>query len=323
MSTKPAQPLTSKTFSELGVTKKTVVSIPPQTTIENALKTMVRDSAFKTNNKLKPKKATNNVLTLPITSRAFPNKYVYILSTLDILLYVVSRQKAGGSLDLTATVESAMTMDAEQESYRVFERDYRDTIESTMLQFTQGLHRALITDALKTQPPIVLTQTDILSYIHKNICFKQKDKSILSLPCFGKTLAELGFVTNSVKGIREDESALDGFRKMAKGKVLAVPVLDKAGILVGTLSAEDLRGLSGETIGFVGETVVEFLNKMKTKSEQTVSLTPSDTLMDAINVLVEKDVHRLWIVDSMLRPIGVCSQSDVIAAILGVAVAKV
>ncbi|KAI9334156.1 hypothetical protein BDR26DRAFT_867455 [Obelidium mucronatum] len=269
--------------------------------------------------------ATHNVLTLPITSRAFPEKYVYILSTLDILLYIVSRQKAGSTLDLSATVESAMTMDAEMESYRVFERDYRDTIESTMLVFAQGLHRALISDALKQKPSIVLTQSDILNYIHKNVCFKQKDKTILSLACFGKTLAELGLVmTSSVKSMKESETALEGYNRMAHFKLLALPVLSGAGLVVATLSASDLRGLSRETLAFVELPVLEFLKKMNLKAdnETTSSLTPADTLLDAINLLVERDVHRLWIVDSVLRPIGVVSQSDVIAAILGISVPK-
>ncbi|KAJ3293078.1 hypothetical protein BCR33DRAFT_854158 [Rhizoclosmatium globosum] len=301
--------LTSKTFSELGLAKQNVISVPPQSTIETALKTM----------------ASHNILTLPITSRAFPNKFAYILSTLDILLYVTSRQKPGSQLDLSVTVETAMTMDAEMESYRVFERDYRDTIESTLIHFAHGLHRALITDALKEKPAIVITQTDILSYIHKNVCFKQKDKSVLNLPCFSKTLAELGLVTNHVKSMKDSETALEGYTRMAAAKILALPVVDAAGLVVATLSASDLRGLSRETLAYVNLNVLDFIKKMDLKStkEATSSLTPADTLLDAINLLVERDVHRLWILDSVLRPIGVVSQSDVIAAIMGVSVPRI
>ncbi|KAJ3074488.1 hypothetical protein HDU98_011171 [Podochytrium sp. JEL0797] len=303
MSNNPEHQLTSKTFADLGLTKKPVVSVSPQCTIQDALKTM----------------ADNNILTLPVSSRAFPDKFVYILSTLDILLYVVKGEK-GHTLDLTSTVEAAMTMDAEMESYRVFERDFRDTIESTMVMFAKGLHRALITDALKVKPSIIITQSDFIQYIHKNVAFKQKDKFILSLPVFSKTMSELGLVSHKVVSMKTGETALDGFNRMAKNKMYALPVLDGAGLVVATLSASDLRGLSKETLEFVKLNVLEFLKKMhlQTTRQSTSSLVPSDTLLDAVNMLAEKDVHRLWILDSMLRPIGVVSQSDVLAAILGI-----
>ncbi|TPX66222.1 hypothetical protein CcCBS67573_g07899 [Chytriomyces confervae] len=297
--------LTSKTFSDLGLVKPKVISIPPQCTIEKALKTM----------------AENNVLTLPITSRAFPSKFVYILSTLDILMYVVAREKGGAHLDLGVTVESAMTMasslkaiaDAEMESYRVFERDYRDTVESTMVGFAHGLHRVLITDALNTKPAMVLTQSDITAYIHKNAASLQLHEPM------SRTLAQLGLITNKVKTMSTSETALEGYNRMAAAKILALPVVDNAGLVVATLSASDLRGLSKETLPYVGLNVLEFLGKMNTNigKDATSSVSAEDTLKDAVQLLVERNVHRLWILDMMLRPVGVVSQSDVMAAILG------
>ncbi|KAI8622657.1 hypothetical protein BC830DRAFT_1076334 [Chytriomyces sp. MP71] len=287
--------LPSKTFNDLALVKQSVVSISPETTIEAALKTM----------------ASNNVLTLPITSRAFPNKFIYILSTLDILLFVVAREK-GGSLDLSLTVEEAMTMDAEMESYRVFERDFRDTIESTMLAFAQGLHRALITDALNVKPAMVVTQRDIIGYIRANA-------ANLHIPALSNTLQELGLVTNNVKTMSSSQTARQGYNSMAGAKILALPVVNDAGLVVATLSASDLRGLTKETLHFVGLNVLEFLEKMHTNSKQesTSSLAPSDTLQSAVEMLISRDVHRLWILDAMLRPVGVVSQSDVISATLG------
>ena len=55
-------------------------------------------------------------------------------------------------------IEEAMTMDSEMESYRVFERDYRDTIESTMVEFAKGAHRVLISDALGVKKSVIVTQ---------------------------------------------------------------------------------------------------------------------------------------------------------------------
>ncbi|KAJ3387487.1 hypothetical protein HDU84_000737 [Entophlyctis sp. JEL0112] len=285
------------TFADMNLAKKSVVSAPPDMSIEECLHTM----------------AANNVLAIPVTSRAFPNKYVYILSTLDILLYIVSRKKTH-ALDLSVSIENAMTMDAEMESYRIFERDYRDTLEATMLVFAHGLHRALISDALNVKPPVVLTQSDIISFIHKQIAQSSDQISV-----FSKSLKELGLVTRRVKTMTVNETAIDGFNRMAAHKILALPVVDEAGLVVSTLSASDLRGLSKDTLEFVHLKVQEFLDKMQGSSgKDTWSVTATDTLQDAVNLLVERNAHRLWALDEMLRPVGVVSQSDVIAAVLGV-----
>ncbi|KAJ3352229.1 hypothetical protein HDU83_008281 [Entophlyctis luteolus] len=284
------------TFADMNLAKKSVVSAPPDMSIEECLHTM----------------AANNVLAIPVTSRAFPNKYVYILSTLDILLYIVSRKKTH-ALDLSVSIENAMTMDAEMESYRIFERDYRDTLEATMLVFAHGLHRALISDALNVKPPVVLTQSDIISFIHKQIAQSSDQISV-----FSKSLKELGLVTHRVKTMTVNETAIDGFNRMAAHKILALPVVDEAGLVVSTLSASDLRGLSKDTLEFVHLKVQEFLDKMGSSGKDTWSVTATDTLQDAVNLLVERNAHRLWVLDEMLRPVGVVSQSDVIAAVLGV-----
>ncbi|KAJ3197964.1 hypothetical protein HDU82_001339 [Entophlyctis luteolus] len=308
------------TFADMNLAKKSIVSAPPDMSIEECLHTM----------------AANNVLAIPVTSRAFPNKYVYILSTLDILLYIVSRKKTH-ALDLSVSIENAMTMvryfvfinltrkyqtkneqhlkkkDAEMESYRIFERDYRDTLEATMLVFAHGLHRALISDALNVKPPVVLTQSDIISFIHKQIAQSSDQISV-----FSKSLKELGLVTHRVKTMTVNETAIDGFNRMAAHKILALPVVDEAGLVVSTLSASDLRGLSKDTLEFVHLKVQEFLDKMGSSGKDTWSVTATDTLQDAVNLLVERNAHRLWVLDEMLRPVGVVSQSDVIAAVLGV-----
>ncbi|KAJ3320981.1 hypothetical protein HDU76_000175 [Blyttiomyces sp. JEL0837] len=300
----------SKTFDDLHFENPTVISIKPDCTIEDALTTMSK----------------NNVLTLPITSRAFPNKFVYILSSFDILLYIVSKQRdalrssnSHGGLDLSHTVEMAMTMDAEMESYRVFERDFRDTLESTLVAFAKGAHRVLISDALGVRPALVLTQADILRQVARDLTLLQGSPVDFSTT----TLAKAGLV-RPVMTIQQSTSALEGYTKMAQSKVLAVPVLDNAQNVIATLSASDLRGLSRETVGKVSLPVMEFLEVMhssksnlKTK-EDTICLTPSDTLLDALKMMVERDVHRIWIINDSLKPVGVISQSDLIGAIVGI-----
>ncbi|KAJ1554772.1 hypothetical protein HK405_004096 [Cladochytrium tenue] len=302
--------LCSLTFQELGLEKQNVVSVSPTCSLEDALATM----------------AKHNVLTLPITSRAFPSRYVYILSTFDILLYLVSSRVSSKNAqpDLArTTVEDAMTMDSEMESYRVFERDFRDSTESTIVAFARGAHRALISDVLGVKKSVVVTQSDILRYAHHHL----ESLTGLSSPLSETTLLQAGLAGphRRVFSLSDKETALAGYSRMAEHRVLALPILDGAGLVVATLSASDLRGLSADSVDWVRLNVLEFLKKMqgtrgvpRVQLEPTVSLTPSDTLQDALALLVERDVHRAWILDGMLRPVGVVSQSDILAAVTGV-----
>ncbi|KAI8847330.1 hypothetical protein BC829DRAFT_247431 [Chytridium lagenaria] len=244
--------------------------------------------------------AKHNVLTLPITSRVWPDKYVYILSSFDILQFFVSKHhgKLGG-VDLESTVEAAMTLDYEAESYRVYERDFRDSLESTCIAFAQGTHRALITDALRQRPAILLTQTDILRYL-----LDHPEEYSNAPTNFSTTLKDLGITSRGhVHAVSESETAIEGYSRMASKKVSALPVVDKDGKVVDSLSASDLRGMSEDTLKNVMLPVREFVKISSTHKELTVSLTENNTLNDALKIMVDTNVHRVWILDAEKRPI--------------------
>ncbi|KAJ3112143.1 hypothetical protein HDU96_004911 [Phlyctochytrium bullatum] len=296
---KQRPPILAQTFADLDIDKKPpVVSVSPSTTIEDALSVM----------------AKHNILTLPITSRVWPDKYVYVLSSLDILQFFVSRHRGKlAGLDLTSTVDAAMTLDAEQESYRVYERDFRDTLEATLIAFAKGTHRALISDALRTRPTVLLTQTDVLRHMAGD------PARYAGAPTeFTSSLGALGFTSRgAVLVVAESEAAIDGYARMAAKKVPALPVVDEKGVVVDTLSASDLRGMSAATLTNVQLPVREFVKLSPTHRNSTVSLAETDTLATALKTLVDANVHRAWILDAQGKPIGVVSQSDIIGAVVG------
>ncbi|KAJ3158617.1 AMP-activated serine/threonine-protein kinase regulatory subunit [Irineochytrium annulatum] len=283
-----------------------IVSIPPTASIEEALAVM----------------AKHGILTLPITSRAFPRKHVYILSSLDLVSFLVSRlcsnapsasQTAGG-VQLTSSVEEAMTLDSEMESYRVFEKDRRDTLEDACVAFARkGLHRVLVTDVEEKVGDVILTQTDILNYVYSNPELYHDDpvmRRALSLP-----LLSLLNRATKVWSVREHSPALEAFRLMTNHRVAALPVVDDAGTVVDTLSSSDLRGLTAEGFGRLQGNVREFLDASATHSKEIYSLTHNDKLADAFELMVKRKCHRIWILDELSRAEGVVSQSDVIRAI--------
>lgn len=62
-------------------------------------------------------------------------KYIGIVSTQDLLHYILN--KSNQTLDQSVakalfedSIENVLSLDEEDESYRIWERDYRDTIET-------------------------------------------------------------------------------------------------------------------------------------------------------------------------------------------------
>ncbi|KAJ3417500.1 hypothetical protein HDV05_003364 [Chytridiales sp. JEL 0842] len=306
----PGADFCSVTFSQLSTVsnKKPVISVAPTATVQEALDVM----------------AKNNVLTLAVPTRAFPDKFSFLLSTFDIVLHLANHPENDVN---TLTVEDCMTLDSERESYRIWERDWRDTIESTLAGFAKGgLHRILVTDVLGgSDKSKIVTQTDVLRHLYANLSLTNNSPVSFDTP-----LQKLGFTSRKIITMKETETALQGFQKMANSNIRALPVVDSLNRVKGILKEGDLRGWGakgGSIQGLEGRSVAEFLKTVQKNGNAVpeedgmlnpvVSVTGDDTLKDVVEIMVKKTVHRVWILDDMMRCVGVASQSDVLGALVG------
>lgn len=114
---KPLSEILIKDIIDPKRTKPKLVMIHPDTTIHDALDIM----------------AKNNILSLPLHSRSFPNQATSVINLFDILSFIVKKCRGNcklvnKTLDLSESVEDTLGLDVEDESYRVFSRDFRDTL---------------------------------------------------------------------------------------------------------------------------------------------------------------------------------------------------
>ncbi|KAI8812296.1 hypothetical protein BJ742DRAFT_53441 [Cladochytrium replicatum] len=263
--------------------------------------------------------AKHSLLSLPVFSHN-GKVIVYIISTMDVLNFVVAKfghhltYPGDSALDLSANLESAMTLDAEEESYRIFERDYRDTIESTLIAFTKGTHRALITDALNERSPYILTQSDIVRFAASHM------ELLEDMVNWDKTIADAGLVpaVRPLSVMHDTETAIEGYKRMAFKKVPAMPIVNSAGLIVGTLSSSDLRGITRASLKNLALPVLDYLKTITQPSPTPITCSKLDTLKTLLHKLAGNKVHRIWVVDDEKgSPIGVVSQSDLIACFAG------
>ncbi|KAI9008358.1 hypothetical protein BC832DRAFT_591589 [Gaertneriomyces semiglobifer] len=307
--------LTNLTFADLQLeTKKPpVTTVSPEDSISQALEFM---------------KSKDSVI-VPIRTRSGgPESIAAIVGVADILAYII--KNAGGqasgwqNVDLEKEkIEQVETLglgETEEESYRIWERDFRDTLNATLLAFARGIHRALITDALDQKRAYILTQTDITRYVnaHPDSVTPAVD---LDAP-ISQSLKDALTYQKHVITMRDHQSAFDGFALMKEKGVAALPVVDGSGSIVGILSASDVRGITKTGLGKLEMPVLEYLKQKSSagKVRQPILCTPNDSLRHIISTLVEQDVHRIFIVAQKddLRPIGVVSQSDIIGAFIHV-----
>jgi len=180
-----------------------------------------------------------------------------------------------------------------------FEQDM--TLGEILEPFSKGVHRAVI--SLGNDKFKIISQSDVIRF-----AFAKKDQ----FPEFEKTLEELklGGAPEDLYSLKSTETALAGFRKMDMEYYFAVPIVDaETGVLVGTLSASDIRKVSPDNINEVKKSVKEFLTTYK----EPVVAKKSDTLDSVVQKILTSSIHRVWLVNDENKPIGVVSLSDIIS----------
>ncbi|KAJ3025418.1 UNVERIFIED_CONTAM: hypothetical protein HDU68_007185 [Siphonaria sp. JEL0065] len=118
-------------------------------------------------------------------------------------------------------------------------------------------------------------------------------------------------------------TALAAFRIMYLHRVSAVAVVSPTtGQMVANLSASDLRGITAdmESLEALLLPVFEFLETKSRnrgvdaiKPDQLRSVTRDQVFEEAIKVLLESRIHRVWVEDEEEKPVGVLTMGDLLA----------
>ncbi|CAG8459103.1 7341_t:CDS:2 [Ambispora gerdemannii] len=282
--------------------KSTLIAARPVITVREALKML----------------ATHNITSLPIYSHT-SNKIVNIVNLSDILNYIIKEAVADEKhpiamnsekvINLDNTIEAVMTLDVDRESYRIYVSDAHEGLKKTLEAFSKGIHHSLVIDYTEKTPPYILTQTDIVRYIHSHpesvpgISF---DASLQSLG--------LGLRDHEVVAGYVNESALNVYRRMAEKNLMGIPILDSDDNLILSLSVSDLRGMNYQSIDNLILPVREFLTTIPNNENvfHPITATRQSTLREVLDLIVKNHIHRIWIVDESRKILDVLTLSDII-----------
>lgn len=166
--------------------------------------------------------------------------------------------------------------------------------------FGLGVHRVALLD-LHGSLKNIISQSDVVKYINTNIHLLGESAK--------KTIKELNMITTDELIVaRSDQSTISAFQLLAANLVSAVPIVDKSGIITGTLSVSDLKLLQDDLSPLL-------LSTSQYKSIQEphpdIVCTPDTTLGEAIAMLANSNVHRVWVVDAQKKPVSVISITNV------------
>lgn len=131
-----------------------------------------------------------------------------------------------------------------------------------------------------------------------------------------RTIRELGLVNHDafvkdVVSVHEGQTYWDAFRAMSDMLISAVPIVNDANKLTGTLSVKDIRNLFTSPLGF--KMLTSPLTESEGISKRHLTCSPTDTLESALDLIIRHYVHRLWILDENEEVKGVLSLRDCIA----------
>jgi len=189
------------------------------------------------------------------------------------------------------------------ESSRFFVFRMTDKLEKILEAFSNGIHRALVEQKPPKEGYVIISQLDVIDFL-----LEVEDNLGSVLDITVDKLKPLKIPTV----IHSSQSALDGFQAMKQSNIYAVGVVDENGTIVANLSAADLRGLKKENLDSL--TKPDFMKATNFKHKKPVTVNSEDTLYDCMNLMSKHKVHRVWVVDPQMHPIGVVTLTDCIRA---------
>jgi len=179
----------------------------------------------------------------------------------------------------------------------------------------RGLHRVPVIDKDRNLQTII-TQSQLIQIFAQNLEILGDKKN--------KPISKTRQYPIEVLSVTDKVIAMDAFKLMVEQNVSGLAVVNDEGKITGALSIRDLKAMSadGRLFWRLYQPIREFLGKVnldtpaEARPRRVVTVRPTDTLEAAIRQLAEKRVHRVFIVNSDMKPVGVLSLKDVLLEII-------
>jgi len=267
--------------------------------------------------------SNHNIYSAPILSKR--NKIIGLLSFSDLVEFAIKSHddleswghehfesflEHNERMAVTKIKQLNHIVDVDDPIYIGTQCNMRDVIKKLS---EEDIKRILVIDENKNVINII-TQSSVIEFIWSH---KSKFSDI-----WDKPISEFNIRTREkqVVSINEKENLINAFKLLRKAHVSAICVVNDDNQLVGTISVKDLRTVTpGLTImQRLYIPVKHFLKKIRIETKapkRSITCSENEEFGNIIEKLHESSVHRVWIVDRHMKPIGAISLQDILKII--------
>lgn len=178
---------------------------------------------------------------------------------------------------------------------------------------TKGIHMVPIMDP-EGQVTACVSQSSIIPFL------KRHEEALHDV--FQKTVHELKMGTSPVISISSKAPAIQAFKMMSQHRISGMAVVDEEGVLIGNISASDIKlFLEFPRAKVMQLPVQEFVNRIRRHSPSAktripvVAVPDSATLGKVIAKFAATKLHRVFVVENH-KPIACISLRDILLAVL-------
>jgi CBS domain-containing protein len=157
----------------------------------------------------------------------------------------------------------------------------------------------------------ILTESGIVQFLRRNL-HQIKEAH--------QTVASLRLTNTAVQPVLPTDKAQKAFSIMHELGLMSLPVVAEDNVLVGNISASDLKVIGSEASLLVTlELPIQLFLKLtsdKGGQRPPIHVRETDTLQHVITTFVDSRVHNIWVVEDNMHLKGVIGLRDVLLALL-------
>eukprot|EP01129_Flabellula_baltica_P008970 TRINITY_DN35_c0_g1_i1.p1 TRINITY_DN35_c0_g1~~TRINITY_DN35_c0_g1_i1.p1 ORF type:complete len:349 (-),score=59.24 TRINITY_DN35_c0_g1_i1:12-986(-) len=152
----------------------------------------------------------------------------------------------------------------------------------------------------------LLTQSRIVKFL---------SESLYAFNIGNMSVGDIGLGNPDVISVNQAEFMRDAFQKISELSIQAVAVVDDDGVLVGKISAQDIKypfeHRNVEFYYFLEDTPISEYLKEETTLHNYQTVLDTQTLDELVDLIVDTSVHRVFIVDEEKKLKGIVSLTDI------------
>jgi len=269
---------------------------------------------------------TNNIYSAPLYD-SNEEKYLGFIDLVDLVTFIVTTVEATSSSSENTQERLIHHHDKLEFINKTQQGDLKDLakknpfisiekgscfIDALFLFCETRTRRMAIVDFDTDTVTNILTQSAVVSWLSKHVKL---------LPFAHDTVQDLKLGFKKVLTVDSTSNAIDAFKLMANNRITSVGLTDTEGKLVSVLSVKDIKVLNmANPFKLLFHSAIKYVQSVRESEVQesipTIHCTPKNTLIDILTRISSLRIHRMFVVDENIRPVGIISLGDILQVTL-------